>query len=311
MFVYSPPDTFNPEKHFKSVPFYQGVFFKRWQEANGRDVISLAVDVEGGETIAYIQCVEYVFPIVGSVWVAAQGPLGTFESIHMEEVFYTELKRVCAAASTSSSHVRIQRTPSAHHIHTISAEKYSGDIMQPFSEQSIVLDEPLDDIIVRFSNPTRDIVKRYEHDKDLVQFVVERINFTQYLVDVYDLLVASNEAGECTLQSFKYYETLFSELQVNPEYGMLALCYIRGKKKLVSATLVLYSGGEAFHLFSCNSKESYSYDVPTLSLYTAIKESKEQRLERFNLGDIASSTPYPPLKQTLDLHLRQHADISN
>ena len=85
-----------------------------------------------------------------------------------------------------------------------------------------------------------------------------------------------------------YYEALFEELQEHPENGTLVLGYIDTEEKPISFVLVLHVGTEAYHLYSATSAKGYEHNVPTLALYTALKEGKEHGATRYNLGGTTS-----------------------
>ena len=76
MFIHPASDEYNQEEDFKEVPVWQGVFFKKWQKRYGRKVVALVAENKEGKVEAYIQCIEYKTPLLGSVWVGLQGPLG-------------------------------------------------------------------------------------------------------------------------------------------------------------------------------------------------------------------------------------------
>ena len=286
MFIYAPPDTFEPEKHLPDIPLNQGMFFRRWKEAFGRRVITLAADTGNDRTAAYIQCVGHVVPFVGTVWVANRGPVGSFGTLVMEEKFHAELRRLCAEAAPDTSHIRIQHAPTSRFIRTVPAEHTPGSFNQPSCERIIALDRDMPAVVADFAGNTRRIVKRYERDGEGVRFHVEKTNFNKYAGEVYGLLETTATRGGFSLHPPEYYESLFEELTRNPEYGTLVLGYADDGKYPASFVLVLYSGREAYHLLAGNTEDGYGKNLPTLTVYTAIQEAKKEGVSRYNMGSV-------------------------
>ena len=290
MFIYTPPKDFDPEKHFEDIPFGQGGFFKRWKEACGHDVVSLAVDADDASTRVYVQCISYVVPVTGVVWIAVGGPVGSFNNIQIEEQFYAELRRLCVAAAPNTSHIRIQRVPTSRYVRTRAAEHTSGVLHHPVAEHVVSLDGDMHDIAEGFAVNTRRLIRRYEHDAGDVRFHIERTDYGKHLQDIYTLLSETASLKGFTLHPFEYYHSLFSELTLNPEYGALVLGYVDDTKKLASAALTIYTGVEAYYLIACSSHEGYQHAMPTLTVYTSMKEAKQQGLRRYNFGSMYVET---------------------
>ena len=122
MFIHKASEGFDPEKHFNEVPLYQGLFFRRWQERYGRNVVALVADDSDSKVRVFVQCVEYILPIAGSVWVAALGPLGSFSSDSGEEAFYKELQSLCTEISPKTIAVRVQKKPEYSRMRMTQAE---------------------------------------------------------------------------------------------------------------------------------------------------------------------------------------------
>lgn len=292
MFVYKVDDSFDPEKYFNTVPLYQGLFFKRWQERCGQNVVALVANDSENKARVYIQCVEYVLPVVGSVWVAAQGPLGSFSSTVGEEAFYRELCSLCSEISPKTSHIRFQKAPISQLVRAVRAEQAGGVFIQPFAEQVFSLERDFEDVADDFSGSTSRLVRRYEEGKcEGVQFHIEETDFRKYSEDVYSLLKESEKSvpdKKFTLHPYIYYEALFEALNENPECGMLVLGYIKGHKEPVTFVLTVYTGSEAYHLFSGTSSVGYENNMPTLALYTVLKEVKKRDVKRYKIGDTDS-----------------------
>lgn len=291
MFIHTPSETFDPEKHFTGVPLYQGMFFGQWQRAYGRKVVTLAINDGEGKVRMFIQCIEYVFPPIGSVWYAARGPIGSCSSVSIEEGFYRELEKRCVDLSPGTAHIRVQLEPQSQYIRTVSAERSDSSFMQPLSEMIVSLDEDMEAVVSRFSKSTKRIVRQYEQEKGTIRFSVERIDFMSRLPEVYDLLKETAAVKGFALHPFSYYEALFSSLNMNPEYGTLVTGYTGDGKKPVSAVLILFTGEEACHLFAGSAVTGYEKHMPTLTLYTAMKEAKKQGARRYNLGGVSSGVP--------------------
>ena len=290
MFIYAPPDSFDPEKHLKDIPLGQGAFFRRWKKAGGQRVVTLAADSAENRTTAYIQCVEYVLPVVGSVWVAARGPVGSFPSLAIEEKFYAELRRLCREASPKTSHIRIQHGPTSRFIRTVPAEYTPGAFNHPSCERILSLERDMAAIRADFAGNTARIVKRHERDPNGVHFHVEKTNFNKYAGDVYMLLEATASRAGFSLHPSQYYEALFDEMAHNPEYATLVLGYGSADPQPVSFVLMLYSGREAYHLLAGNAEAGYDLNMPTLTLYTAIQEAKKEGVLRYNMGAVYAGT---------------------
>ena len=288
MFIRKVDGLFDPVEHFDTVPLYQGLFFRRWQEQVGRNVVTLVAEDSDKKVRVYVQCVEYVLPVVGSVWVAALGPLGSFDSAVSEEEFYKELRSLCSEVSPAVSHIRFQKMPIFNRTHVVCAERTNGIFIQPLVEQVFSLDRGFDDITDDFSVNTNRLVRRHEEGKcDGIRIHTERKYFKNHMETVYSLLEESRQK-KSVLYSYRCYEALFEELDAKPEYGMLTLGYIEGQEKPVSFVLTVYIDSEAYHLFSGTSSAGYEYNLPTLVFYTVLKEVKEQGIKRYRVGDTGS-----------------------
>ena len=289
MFIRKVDGSLNPEKYFDTVPLYQGLFFRQWQERFGRNVLTLVMDESEKKVTVYIQCVEYVLPVVGSVWVATQGPLGSFSSVVGEESFYAELRSLCTEVSPKISHIRFQKKPISPQVRVAKAELEYGTFMQPFAEQVISLTGEFADIVDNFSVSTSRLVRQYEEGKcEGVRFQVEKEKFTEHLKVVYALFVESEKSvpsRESFLRPYAYYMSLFEELDAHPERGMLVLGYVEGQESPVSFALTVFTDSEAYHVFSGTSSDGHACDVATLVLYTVLKEAKEQGAKRYIIGD--------------------------
>ena len=292
MFIHTPRNEFDPVAYFDMVPLYQGVFFRRWQERYGRKTVSLVLD-EGGDAAAQVsvQCFEYVLPVVGSLWVAPLGPIGSFDSEDIERAFYQELQAQCLAVSPKTIALRVQKQPEYSSVRMVPAERLGGSFMQPSVEEVVSLEGDMEDIVSGFSKNVRKVVRRYEQGvSEDTRFHIERSDFKQYFSVVYDLLEDLARTKRFGLHPRSYYEALFEELQAQPESGVLVLGYAAGEESPVSFMLVLYVGSEAYHLFSATSAAGYASDMPVLAHYIAIKEAKEKGMSRFNLGGVVSTS---------------------
>ena len=287
MYVHQPAEDFDPEQCFDDVPLHQSIFYRTWKQTDGHRVIALADSDESGAVRAYVQCVEHTLPMVGSVWIADRGPLGTFDTPAIEAEFYRELRRLCAGEAPAS-HLRLQRVPPNDLIRSFPSEQVPGSFTQPIAERIISLDGDLEHITASFSASTRRQIRSYERDKNGIRLQVERVDFMSRFSDVYDIFLRTSEEKKFSLHDRSHYEALFSELVKTPERGALILGYIDSvSKKPVSAVLVVYTGSEAYHLFVGNLPEGYDRDMPTITLYAALREAKEQGLRRYNLGGVA------------------------
>ena len=292
MFIHTPHEKFDPVAYFDMVPLYQGVFFRHWQERYGRKVVSLVLD-EGGDAVARVsvQCFEYVLPVVGSLWVAPLGPLGSFDSDDAERAFYQELRSQCAAISPKTIALRVQKQPEFSSVRMVSAEQSGGSFMQPSVEEVISLEGSVEDVVSGFSRSVRKVVRRYEQGRyEDVRFHIERSDFKQHFSAVYDLLKQLARNKKLELHPRSYYEALFEELQARPENGALVLGYGAKEESPASFMLVLYTGSEAYHLFSATTAFGYASDMPVLAHYLALKEAKEKGVRRFNLGGVMSAS---------------------
>ena len=135
-------------------------------------------------------------------------------------------------------------------------------------------------------------MRKYEKKEGEVKMQIEKTDFTAHLKELYTLLNETAQARGFSLHPFSYYEALCEELNTNPEYGALILGYLEGRKEPISAMILIYAGTKSYHLFSGNREEGYKNDVPTLMMYAAIQETKEQGLEQYNMGGVsAGDTP--------------------
>ena len=290
MFIRKPNESFDPEKHFDTVPLYQGLFFRRWQERYGRAVVSLIADDTDNTTQAFVQCVEYTLPVIGSVWVAAQGPIGAFSTAAGEEAFYRELCALCTDITPKISHIRVQRDTGS--VRSVRAERCGGSFTQPFMEEVIALERDLEDIISDFAGNTRRKVRRYERGQcEDVRFHIEQSQFSKHLQAVHTLLAGLASSKKFNLHPYAYYEALFAELDARPACGVLVLGYLEGNENPVSFVLGLRTGPEVYHLYSATAAAGYEYDMPTIAHYITLKHAKEQGATTYNLGgtDSASS----------------------
>ena len=292
MFIHKASEEFDPSEHFDTVPLYQGALFRRWQERYGRNVVSLVADNGDNKVRAFAQCVEYILPKIGSIWVAALAPLGSFDSGSSEEVFYKELRSLCVEIEPKTIAVRIQRKPEHSHIRMTQAERVGGSFVQPYIEEAVPLEEDIEDIIRNFSGNTRRIVRRYERGEiEGVRFHIEKTDFKKHFNEVYALFKQLAQRKKFGMHEQKYYELLFEELNTHPKNGTLILGYVDGEEKPVSFVLVIHTKGEAYHLYSASSSTGYEHNTPTLAHYIAIRDSKKHDAKRYNLGGTASASP--------------------
>ncbi len=291
MFIHTAREGFDPAACFDVVPLYQGLFFRRWQERYGRKVVTLVSDDSDDAVHVSVQCFEYVLPVVGSLWVAPLGPIGSFRSESAEKAFYNELRSLCTEISPKTVALRVQKEPEFSSIRMVLAERSGGSFVQPPVEEIVSLEESVEDMVGGFSKNVRRVVRRYEQGKcEGVRFHIERSDFKQYFAVVYDLLEQLARTKKFGLHSRMYYEALFEELQAHPENGLLVLGYVADEESPVSFMLVLYTGSEAYHLHSAASVAGYESDMPILTHYVAFKEAKERGMSRFNLGGITSTS---------------------
>ncbi|MDE0243618.1 MAG: peptidoglycan bridge formation glycyltransferase FemA/FemB family protein [Candidatus Kaiserbacteria bacterium] len=287
MYIHQPADDFDPDQYFDDVPLHQSLFYRRWKQAYGQKVITLAVSDPSGAVQAFAQCVGYDLPGTGCVWVADHGPIGTFSSPSIESEFYHELRRRCSEASPTS-HLRLHRVPPTDRVRSALAEQGPGSFVQPVAERVISIDGDMENITASFSKSTRRQIQKYEQNQQGIRFRVENVDFMSHFADVYDILTQTAQARGFSLHPREYYETVFSELVESPEYGALILGYVDeiSVDKPVSAVLVVYTGAEAYHLFVGNMPEGLAYSMPTLTLIRALHEAKNQGIRRYNLGGV-------------------------
>ena len=291
MFIHTAREGFDPMSFFEAVPLCQGLFFRRWQERYGRRFVTLVLDDGDGVAQVSVQCFEYVLPVIGSLWTAPLGPIGSFDSDDAERAFYEELRSLCTAISPRTIALRLQKKPEFSSVRMVVAERSGGSFMQPSVEEVVSLEEGVEDVVSNFSNSVRRILRRYEQGRcEDVRFHVERSDFKQHFVVVYGLLEELARTKKFSLHAQSYYEALFEELQAHPESGFLVLGYVAGEDSPVSFMLVVYAGSEAYHLFSATSAAGYDADLPVLAHYIAIKEAKEKGMSRFNLGGVATAS---------------------
>lgn len=287
-FVRKVDESFKPEDHFKDVPLYQTTFFRKWQERYDRNVISLVADDSDKKIQAYAQCVEYVFPVVGSVWIVACGPIGSFTSAASEEVFYKEMRSLCVGISPTTSHIRFQKKPVFQQIKVNHAEHAGGIFAQPLAEQVFLLERDLQDIADEFSPKTSRLTqKNNKESHNDVHFHIERKSFKQYLEAVYNLLKESEQMlppQRSTLRPYAYYETLFDELDTDSKRGMLVLGHIEGKRDPVTFVLTIYSNSAAHHIFSGSSSVGFEHNIPTLAFYKTLQEAKKAGAKKYIVG---------------------------
>ena len=294
MFIHKASEGFDPNDHFDEVSLYQGLFFRRWQERYGRRMVVLVADDGDGDGAvrAFVQCVEYVLPVVGSVWVAALGPLGSFDSDRSEEMFYRELRSLCVEVAPKTVAVRVQKEPEYDLVKMVRAERLGGSFVQPFLEEVVSLEERMEDIVSGFSGNTRRIVRRYERGEiEDIRFYTEKTDFKKHFDVVYELLEQLARRKKFGIHSREYYVALFDTLQAYPENGMLVLGYIDGEEKPVSFVLVLHTSTEAYHLHSASSAVGYDHNMPTLTHYIALRDGKKRGAKRYNLGGTMSASP--------------------
>ena len=295
LFVHKTDESFKPDEHFTDIPFYQGLFFRRWQERYGREVISLVADDSKGKVYVYAQCVEYVLPAVGSVWVVARGPIGSFDSDSTEEAFYDELRSLCTEVSPKTSHVRFQKKPLSQKSRFARAELAKGVFTQPLVEHVISLAGEFQGIVDSFSVTAGRLVRRYtEESSEDIHFRTEDAGFKKHLDTIYTLLKESERSvllENFSLRPYAYYEALCDELDAGAGGGFLVLGYVAGHEDPVTFVLTVYGGSEAHHLFSGSSSVGYEHNVPTLAFYTALKHAHERGMKRYVVGDTDSVLP--------------------
>ena len=291
MFIHKASEDFDPQKHFDAVPLYQGLLFRKWQERWGRQVVALVGDDGEGAVQVFAQCVEYVLPVVGSLWVAALGPLGSFDSGKTEAAFYRELRSLCTELAPKTAAVRVQKEPAYDLVRMARAERSGGSFVQPFVEEAVSLEADIEDIVSNFSGGTRRIVRRYEQGVfEGVRFHVEKTDFTKYFDSVYALFEQLAHRKKFGMYPRAYYEALFAELDARPENGTLVLGYIDGVEEPVSFVLVLHTNAEVYHLYSASSDVGYEHDLPALIQYIVLQDAKKCGARRYNLGGVVSTS---------------------
>ncbi|MCY4577190.1 MAG: peptidoglycan bridge formation glycyltransferase FemA/FemB family protein [Candidatus Kaiserbacteria bacterium] len=289
MFIHKANAEFDPVAHFATVPLYQGLLFRRWQERYGRRVVALVGDDGAGSVRVFAQCVEYVLPVVGSLWVAALGPVGSFGSDSAEVAFYKELRSLCTEIAPKTIAVRVQKEPEYDRVRMARAERLGGSFVQPFVEEVVLLEEDMEEIVRGFSGNTRKVVRRYERGElEGVRFHTEKSDFSKHFDTVYALLEQLAHRKRFAMHPRAYYRALFEELDAHSGCGTLILGYVDGEEKPVSFLLVLYTGSEAYHLCSASSIVGYDHNMPTLVCYIALRDAKKCGAKYYNLGGIAS-----------------------
>lgn len=276
MYIYIPTKTFNPEKHFKNISLYQGDFFRRWQLSAKHHVVALAIDGPDTHVRTYIQCVEHRIPLLGSVWTARHGPLGSFDSVSIEEAFYHDLRRYCTDIAPRTIHIRIQRAPTTKRIRMQMVKKDTE------KDQVVLLNQETAGVV-------KDSLERAPSTAKhtAVQVHLETVDFKTHLADVYALI----EQTVSDAQPFSYYEALFSQLHENPEYAALTLGYVNGKKTPSAAALTVYTGNEARLVLAAAHSDADT--VFARVIYTAMKEAMQQDLKRyvFSSHDLSGVVP--------------------
>ena len=283
MFLFIPPEEFDPEKHFKEVPLQQGLLYKRWKIACGHRVVRFAVSGIDDTVQVFVQCIGYRLPFIGVIWIAAHGPIGTFPDVATEIAFYRELQKLCKKEASSTFCIRLGAHPPSSLLQHPS-ERGASALNQPPSEYRISLEASFDTVVETFSKSMKRYIRLYKEKESGIRFQVERTDFSAHLESIYTLLTETAESKGFSVHPKEYYQTILAELTSNPEYGTLVLGYIEKKKTPVSFVLTVYTGSEAYHLFSGNAMEGYEEGMPTLTLYTTMKEAKRQNIVWFNLG---------------------------
>ena len=287
MFIYSPPNDFNQDNVFKNIPLYQSNFYKRWQESSGRKVVTLSIDDETNRPIAYIQCVQYTLPFIGTIWTASGGPIGKFPSLSIEEEFFTTLKEKCKEEDEKTFAIRIQRKPESKYIKISKSEKIEGSFTQPIAEKVIYMKTNLDENVQDFSKNTRKLVRRFEKDIEDVSVRVEDNDFIRYFEEIHSLLEGTSKKRGFSLHEKSFYKNLFESLQSTPNYGSLILGYTEGSNSPDAFALMVFNGDNGYHTLAGANEKAYQEELPSLVLYSAIKESFNKNLKSYNLGGIS------------------------
>ena len=288
MFLFSPPEDFDPEKQFEEVPLQQGLLYMRWKTTCGHSALRFALSDTDDRVVVFVQCIGYHLPLLGTLWIASHGPLGTFPSSELETTFFTELQKLCKKQAPDTIAVRVGRKPQTGLLSP--AERGASALNQPPSESRVSLEPSLEEITATFAKSVRQQIRVHKQKESGVRFQVEQTDYVSHLPTLTALLHTTATLKGFSAHPKKHYEALLNELNKNPEYGTLILGYLGERKQPSSFLLMLFSGTEAYHLFSGNSPEGYAVGLPTLTLYTALKEAKKQKVAWFNLGAYYTGT---------------------
>ena len=287
MFIHSPTSVFDPEQFFPEVPFQQSRFYANWQEAYGREVLRLLIEDKHQKKIAYVQCVSCEFPVVGKVWYAARGPIGTFPSIKSEEVFYEELTDLCR--SKGGTFIRFQKKVTSQYVALTKAEKKPAVFMPPNTECMLPLTNSFEDTIAHFGKSMRpDARKKNENLKHII--VTE--DALDHLNTCYDLLNKSAEKGNFSLHPFSYYKALFKTIATYPNKGFIVLTTMQessGELVYVSVNIYLHTGKECYFLFGGNDERGFPEQASMFNQIAAIEEMHRRGVKQYNMGGIADA----------------------
>lgn len=286
MFIRIADESFDPEAIFSDVAFHQTLIYKKWQQKYGRQVVTLIAEKVDGDNTAFVQCVEYKIPFLGSFWTAYGGPLGGFDSLEQEEVFYKELKKECIKISPKTMFIRIQGKPFSKYIRTRRSENTMAYFAPANEERIIQIEEDLEDVVESFNSvPIKKAIRVLERNESVDRFVVEKNDLLSHFDEVYELLQKTSGTQQRFLQSRDWYYLLFEILQEKSERASLTLGYVADRKKPSSFVVTLYSQKEGQMLLFGSEDRAFRTRIPSLCVYTAIKEAKNMGMNTYNLGE--------------------------
>lgn len=286
MFIHIASETFDPEKSFGNVTLHQTTLYKEWNEKYGRKVIRIIAETVDGKEVAFVQCVEHKLPIIGSFWTAYGGPVGGFKSLEQEEVFYKELKSECIKCSPKTVFIRIQGKPFSRYIRTRKSENTIAYFAPANEERIIKCDEAIEDVVDSFESVSlKKIIKALEKGASIDRFHIERKNFISYFEEVYNLLQNTSGTQKIFLQPKEWYYSLFEVLQSRQGKASLVLGYVGDNRKPSSFAITSYSQNAGELLLFGSEDDAFQTCIPSLCVYTSIKESIDQGMLTYNLGE--------------------------
>ena len=254
-----------------TLPVSQDYLFGKWKEMTGHPVVRIEDDS------AYIQCIGYVIPYVGTAWAAYGGPVGSVSDSFMKTV-----KEKCLEERKDTFMIRVQNS-------NISGVRgnIKTSFSQPLRESIVDLSTDINELIEKYSKNNRKLVRKYERGDLEVKCVVKE----KCLEDenmVYELLKQTASKRSFSLHEKETYHTLLKLFTDNPGSGYITLGYVNDEKPH-SCALTLIHGEEAYHLFAGNDDVGYETKMPIIVAHEAMKYASSKGCKKYNLGGIGDS----------------------